>query len=180
MSKNRRLPGSTISAAPSSKGRCGLSFLHRNWPQDPFIHHCIRKKHGCILHVSRRYRRQIHREPQGKWSCLRRNTTSTHRCCILFHPAREKHWHSGLRSFTFSGAKTWRCEGSSAHVILHRKVKSAVPYQSSEAFVKKSMVTHPDVKVLHTVVPGEEHGIDATASVDTAWLKEGLDFIAPK
>jgi hypothetical protein len=64
--------------------------------------------------------------------------------------------------------------------ILHRKVKSAAPYQSSEAFVKKSMVTHLDVKVLHTVVPGEEHGIDATASVDTAWLKEGLDFIAPK
>ena len=63
--------------------------------------------------------------------------------------------------------------------ILHGKADSAVPYQSSEAFVEKLKTTHPEVKVLYTVVEGEEHGIDAKASLDTLWLKGGLDFITP-
>jgi fermentation-respiration switch protein FrsA (DUF1100 family) len=58
--------------------------------------------------------------------------------------------------------------------ILHGKADSAVPYQSSEAFVEKLKLTHPKVKVLYTVVNGEEHGIDAKANLDTPWLKEGL------
>ena len=63
--------------------------------------------------------------------------------------------------------------------ILHGKADSAVPYQSSAAFVEKLKVTHPEVKVLYIVVDEEEHGIDAKATLDTAWLKEGLDFITP-
>jgi fermentation-respiration switch protein FrsA (DUF1100 family) len=63
--------------------------------------------------------------------------------------------------------------------ILHGKADSAVPYQSSKAFVEKLKATRPEVKVLYTVVPEEEHGIDAKASLDTPWLKEGLDFITP-
>lgn len=63
--------------------------------------------------------------------------------------------------------------------ILHEKADSAVPYQSSEAFAKKLKVTHPEAKLLYSVVEGKEHGIDKDADLDTEWLKEGLDFITP-
>lgn len=63
--------------------------------------------------------------------------------------------------------------------ILHGKDDSAVPYQSSEAFVEKLKTMHPEAKVLYTVVPGQKHGIDAAATLETPWLKEGLDFIIP-
>jgi acetyl esterase/lipase len=64
--------------------------------------------------------------------------------------------------------------------ILHGESDSAVPYQSSEAFAKKVKELHPDVDILYTVVPGQEHGIDSTATFETPWLKEGLDFITSK
>jgi hypothetical protein len=80
--------------------------------------------------------------------------------CILFHPARENIGILGSDPSLFLVQRLDVVKDLPPMFILHRKVKSAVPYQSSEAFVKKSMVTHPDVKVLHTVVPGKEHGID--------------------
>lgn len=64
-------------------------------------------------------------------------------------------------------------------MILHGKDDSAVPYVSSEAFVEKLKVTHPDVKVHYNAVPGLEHGLDRFANFETPWLKEGLDFITP-
>jgi hypothetical protein len=51
--------------------------------------------------------------------------------------------------------------------ILHGKDDSAVPYQSSETFVEKLKITHPEAKILYTIVPGEKHGIDARATFDT-------------
>ncbi|RDW57180.1 hypothetical protein BP6252_13828 [Coleophoma cylindrospora] len=64
-------------------------------------------------------------------------------------------------------------------MILHGENDSGVPYKSSEAFVEKLKETHPQVKVHYNVVPDCEHGLDAVATLDTPWLKEGLDFITP-
>ena len=61
--------------------------------------------------------------------------------------------------------------------MIHGKNDSIVPYRSSEAFVEKMRSTHPNVKVFYNAVPGCEHRLDLEASLDTSWLKEGLDFI---
>jgi acetyl esterase/lipase len=64
-------------------------------------------------------------------------------------------------------------------MILHGQDDSAIPFQSSEAFVEKVKKMHPNLKIHYNVVPGCEHGLDAKATLETTWLKEGLDFITP-
>lgn len=64
-------------------------------------------------------------------------------------------------------------------MILHGREDSAVPYRSSEAFVEKMKRLHPSVKVHYNAVTGLEHGLDAKETMETPWLKEGLDFITP-
>lgn len=64
-------------------------------------------------------------------------------------------------------------------MMLHGTEDSAVPYESSEAFVEKLRKLHPSVKVHYNAVPGCEHGLDAKETMETSWLKEGLDFITP-
>lgn len=63
--------------------------------------------------------------------------------------------------------------------IMHGKDDSAVPYTSSENFVEKMKQLHPNTKIMYHAVPGCEHGLDSNATLDTPWLKEGLDFITP-
>lgn len=62
--------------------------------------------------------------------------------------------------------------------IFHGKDDSGVPLESSQAFVEKLRRVKPDTQLKYTVEPGE-HGFDGKVDVDTAWLKEGLDFVTP-
>jgi hypothetical protein len=64
-------------------------------------------------------------------------------------------------------------------LIIHGKEDSCVPYRSSEAFVEKMKLLHPDVKVHYALVPGE-HAVDYFATFETDFLKAGLDFITPE
>lgn len=60
--------------------------------------------------------------------------------------------------------------------ILHGRDDTGVPVKQSEAFVDKLKRLHPQAKVRLAIEPGE-HGFDAEATLDTPWLKEGLEFI---
>jgi acetyl esterase/lipase len=64
-------------------------------------------------------------------------------------------------------------------MILHGQDDSAVPYQSSKAFVDKAMKLHPEAKIFYNAVPGCEHGLDKDWTLETAELKEALGFITP-
>ncbi|KAE9372865.1 alpha/beta-hydrolase [Stipitochalara longipes BDJ] len=69
--------------------------------------------------------------------------------------------------------------GSDASLFPMERLDTVKDIPRLEAFVERLKATHPDVKVLYTVVDGEEHGIDAKASLDTPWLKESMGFITP-
>ena len=64
-------------------------------------------------------------------------------------------------------------------MILHGREDSAVPYRSSEVFVEKVKSLCPRVKLFYNAVEGCEHGLDARETMETGWLKEGLEFITP-
>lgn len=70
-------------------------------------------------------------------------------------------------------------KGIPSILIIHGKEDSAVPYQSSEAFVTKLKEVHPEVKVHYALVPGE-HAVDYAATLETDFLKESLKFITPE
>lgn len=65
-------------------------------------------------------------------------------------------------------------------MILHGRDDSAVPCASSEGFVNKLRELHPKTAVHYHIVPGGKHGVDAEASLETPFLKAGLDFITPR
>lgn len=64
-------------------------------------------------------------------------------------------------------------------MILHGQVDSAGLYRSSETFVDKVKELLPEVKVHYHAVPSCENGLDAKESMETRWLKEGLEFVTP-
>lgn len=66
-----------------------------------------------------------------------------------------------------------------AMMILHGRDDSAVPYQSSKAFVDKVTELRPEAKIFYNAVPGCEHGLDKDWTLENPSLKEGLDFITP-
>ena len=60
--------------------------------------------------------------------------------------------------------------------LLHGRQDSAVPISISKAFYKRAKELYPDGKLLWTEQDGE-HGFDGEASLDTPWIKEGVDFV---
>ncbi|KAH7019615.1 Alpha/Beta hydrolase protein [Ilyonectria destructans] len=64
-------------------------------------------------------------------------------------------------------------------LIMHGMNDSAVPYRSSEAFVEQVKAVHPETRIMYKAVPDLEHGFDLQATLETHWLKDGLDFITP-
>ncbi|KAK9427919.1 Alpha/Beta hydrolase protein [Lipomyces doorenjongii] len=63
--------------------------------------------------------------------------------------------------------------------IFHGRDDSAVPFEESDSFVTKLRTKLPESKVHFAVEPGE-HGLDATATLETPWLKQGLEFVTQK
>ncbi|KAK9313397.1 Alpha/Beta hydrolase protein [Lipomyces starkeyi] len=60
--------------------------------------------------------------------------------------------------------------------IFHGLDDSAVPFEDSKTFVANLKTQMPESKVFLTLEPGE-HGLDAIATLETPWLKQGLEFI---
>ncbi|KAK9323822.1 Alpha/Beta hydrolase protein [Lipomyces orientalis] len=60
--------------------------------------------------------------------------------------------------------------------IFHGRDDTAVPVEESESFVAKLKTRLPESKVLLVLEPGE-HAFDSTATLETPWLKQGLDFV---
>lgn len=60
--------------------------------------------------------------------------------------------------------------------IFHGLEDSGVPVEVSVNFVKLLKETMPDVPVHLATCPGD-HGFDDVASLEDAWMKEGIEFI---
>ncbi|KAK9374658.1 Alpha/Beta hydrolase protein [Lipomyces chichibuensis] len=60
--------------------------------------------------------------------------------------------------------------------IFHGRDDTAVPFEESKAFVAKLKTRIPESKVYFSLEPGE-HAFDSTATLETPWLKQGLEFI---
>jgi acetyl esterase/lipase len=59
---------------------------------------------------------------------------------------------------------------------FHGRDDSVIPVEGCEKFVEELRKTHPKTEVKLTIQSGE-HGFDGEATIETAWLKEGLDFV---
>lgn len=51
-----------------------------------------------------------------------------------------------------------------------------MPVAGSQAFYDKVKQLHPNADVKLTIEPGE-HGFDGEATLETPWMKEGLDWV---
>lgn len=60
--------------------------------------------------------------------------------------------------------------------IFHGKEDSAVEVEQTEVFVGRLRGVLPEGRVLVKYEHGD-HGFDASAGLETPWLKEGLDFV---
>ncbi|KAJ8101952.1 Alpha/Beta hydrolase protein [Lipomyces tetrasporus] len=60
--------------------------------------------------------------------------------------------------------------------IFHGRDDTAVPVEESESFVATLKTRLPESKVLLVLEPGD-HAFDITATVETPWLKQGLEFV---
>lgn len=67
-------------------------------------------------------------------------------------------------------------DGMPPLLILHGKEDSAVPVAGSERFVEAFKKKHPSTPVKLSLHSGD-HGFDSEANLETAWLKEDVEFI---
>lgn len=60
--------------------------------------------------------------------------------------------------------------------IYHGRQDTLIPREGTEKFVENLKVVLPEVKVLFKTEDGD-HGLDSSITVETPWMKEGLDFV---
>jgi len=62
--------------------------------------------------------------------------------------------------------------------VIHGELDSAVPIAGSIKFAEQLEKKFGEGKVLLHIEAGAEHGCDLNKTLDTPWLKEGLDIVA--